>query len=204
MAGPLQIDRTPPRAVFAQLVASALGEARLEPSPMASAYLVELLLERVREPAADPAAPDEDRAPTLAEALLGARQRRGADRVRRLRRLGDRALFVSGYFGDSLNRSVVDLDYYREIGRSAYGDAGATLAVSAGDRSWPGLFFELARGFGAFVDVLAAIGDRTRADRPADLLRLHERYLRTGSDRDRRRLVRLGYTPPPRGHRRWQ
>ena len=46
------IERNTPRAVFAELVAGALFETRVRPSPMAIAYLIELLDSRVR-----PAAP---------------------------------------------------------------------------------------------------------------------------------------------------
>ena len=99
-----QIEQTSPRAVFAQLVACALGKAGIEPSPMATAYLIELLDERVREPASDPAG-----APTLAEALLTAQQDRGSARIHQMRSLGDRALFVSGFFGDSLARKLVEI-----------------------------------------------------------------------------------------------
>lgn len=192
----MQIERTSPRALFAQLVASALGKAPIDPSPMAIAYLIELLDERVRQP--DAPEPCE----ALAEMLLAAQQDRGAERIRRMRGLGDRALFAAGFFGDSLARSVVDIDYYRVIGCSAYDDVAAVLA---GHRSgpWPYLYAELATHFGEFVDVLAEVGDRSRNERPENLLRLYERYLRTGSPRDRDRLVCIGHLPPERSGRCW-
>ena len=59
---------TTPRAVFAELVASVLGETRVRPSPMAIAYLIELLDSRVRT--ATPAAEGASDEATLAEDLL--------------------------------------------------------------------------------------------------------------------------------------
>jgi hypothetical protein len=190
------IERKTPRAVFAELVSSALWETRVQPSPMAIAYLIELLDSRVR--AAEPVGDDAAEETTLAESLLVARLHAGVARLRRLRNLGDRALFVAGFFGDSLSRSVVDIDYYGDVGRAAYASLAESLARQVGERTWTGLYIELSHRFGEFVDVLAEVGDRTRAGRSEDLLRLYERYLRTGSPRDRGRLLRLGQVPPDR------
>lgn len=41
-------------------------------------------------------------------------------RKRELKDIGDTALFLCGYFSDSLNRKLVDAKYYREIGQAAY------------------------------------------------------------------------------------
>lgn len=197
-AGPARIQRSLPRALFAELVAGALGKARLRPSPMATAYLIELLDERVRQGSGEP----EDQS-TLAEALLEAQQDRGAARIRRMRSLGDRALFVSGFLGDSLARSVVDIDYYCQIGGSAYGDVAVRLRDGGAGGSWTRLYSELSQHFGHFVDVLAEVGDRSRPEQPRNLLRLFERYLRTGSARDREQLIRSGQVPPDRSGLRW-
>jgi hypothetical protein len=202
-AGEALIERTTPRAVFAELVASALWETRVQPSPMAIAYLIELLDSRVRT-AALPRDGRADEA-SLAEDLLAAGLQAGVSRIRRLRNLGDRALFVAGFFGDSLNRSVVDIDYYGDVGRAAYANLAESLARQVAEQAWTGLYRELAERFDEFVDVLAEVGDRTRSQGCEDLLRLYERYLRTGSPRDRIRLVRCGQVPPDRrGLRFWQ
>ena len=49
------------------------------------------------------------------------------------------------------------------------------------------------------VEVLSEVGDRTRSRGPGFMLRLYERYLESGSERDRRRLLRAGCMPPERG-----
>jgi len=206
-AGATLIERTASRGVFAELVASALGETQVQPSPMAIAYLIELLDSRVRvtAPVADADADADAEQATLAEGLLLARLQRGSNRLRRLRNLGDRALFVAGFFGDSLSRSVVDIDYYGDVGRAAYANLADSLAQQLRENVWPGLYSELAERFNEFVDVLAEVGDRTRFGRSEDLLRLYERYLRTGSPRDRSRLLRRGQVPPDRRALRfWQ
>jgi hypothetical protein len=164
---------------------------------MATAYLIELLDGRIGE-CCDPSEEE-----TLAEAMLTARTEAGSERIRRMRDLGDRALFTAGYFADSLNRKVVGLDYYRQIGSSAYGDVASVLGGRGG--TWRRLYSELSHRFGEFTDVLMEVGDRSRMSQPDQLLKLYERYLDTGSYRDRTRLVRLGHLPvSPKESQGWQ
>ncbi|MBW1688399.1 MAG: hypothetical protein JRS35_25460, partial [Deltaproteobacteria bacterium] len=149
----MQIDRGVPRALFAELLAGALQKVKLQPSPMAIAYLVELLDERVLENC-DGLEGEQ----ALAEALLAAQRNRGVDRIRRMRGLGDHALFVSGFLADSLLGGAVDASYYRQIGCSAYGDVVSGLRGSGESGVWTLLYRELVEGFGEFVEVLAELG----------------------------------------------
>ena len=192
-AGPVQIDRSVPRALFAELLAGALDKVRLQPSSMAIAYLVELLDERVRENR-DGIEGEQ----TLAEALLAAQRDHSVERIRRMCGLGDHALFVSGFLADSLLDGAVDASYYRQIGCSAYGDVVNGLRGRGEAGSWTGLYRELAERFGDFVELLAEVGDRARPGRPQNMLGVYERYLRTGSARDRALLLRAGCLPPDR------
>ena len=55
------------------------------------------------------------------------------------------------------------------------------------------MFAELADQFDPLVDVLGEVSERTRAvGRSNDLLRLYERWLRTGSARSGQRLIEQG------------
>lgn len=187
---PLALDTRPARAVFAELVAGALAACRLEPTPEARAYLGELLWDHLAADAPH-GAPGEE---TLGETLLRARLERGPRRLGRMRVVGDRALFASGFFGDRYARCEVDLDYVRDVGRVAYADLARGLA--AGARVWARLYEELAECFVDFADALAEIAEAGRCGPPVEVLRIYERFLRTGSRRDRRRLLRLGHLPP--------
>ncbi len=69
--------------------------------------------------------------------------------------------------------------------------------------SWARLYGELAERFGEFVELLAEVGDRTRTGQPRNLLGIFERYLVTGSARDRERLLRAGQLLPDRSGTRW-
>jgi hypothetical protein len=198
------IEAGRPRELFAAWVGDALANTRPPPSGLAAAYLVDLLAGRVRAAAtADPAGPSQDpEATTLAEAWLRARVADGAARLSGLRAVGDRALFVAGFFGPSLKRTVVGIDYYRDIGQAAYGDLSARL--SGGDGQFARLYRELAERFGDCIAVLARVGDRARPAGEDDLLHLHERWLATGDETARRSLLAHGCLVADRGGRNVQ
>ena len=112
-----------------------------------------------------------------------------AERLVRLRQLGDAALFVAGFFGESLARRPFGPTPTREAGRRAYGALAAALAH---ERTWSWLYEELADRFRDFADVLAEVGERSRHGAPLPLATLYARFLATGSPRDRRCLQDRG------------
>ena len=192
-AGARPIPAGSTREVFRDLVVAARQELGQQPSPLATRYVVDLLDSRVRcEPP-----PPSTAADTLAESLLTASLEQGSARLAGLRALGDRALFDAGFFGESLDRRTVGIDYYQEIGRTAYARVSSGLADS--HRQGPSgsaLFYELARDFADFVELVSEVAERARGRGPVDLLRLYDRYRALGDDRDRARLLRHGLIPP--------
>ncbi|MGR9091086.1 MAG: hypothetical protein ACU85U_10960 [Gammaproteobacteria bacterium] len=107
-----------------------------------------------------------------------------------LRRLGDVALFISGLFAGSLNRKIVDIDYYIAMGGTAYSCVHDLVGTRASDKH--DLFAELAENFAQLVDVLGVISDSSNLNSNADVLRLYEIWLRTGSTRASEKLRRHG------------
>jgi hypothetical protein len=164
---------------FKELVDDALARQRIAVGDLTSYYVVNLLIGFLRRPAHE----DTPMALRLGEALdaAGLRQREI------LRQIGDESLFISGFFGDSLQRKLVDVDYYVSIGGTAY----TALSRYEVD-TFSTVFAELADNFVAFVDVLTDVSERASCSSNADLLRLYERWLRTGSRRSGERLVRCG------------
>jgi len=112
-----------------------------------------------------------------------------------LKRLGDVALLISGLFSSSLNRKVVDLDYYIAMGGSAYGYLCDISRGTARGRAFCSIFGELSDKFPSFVDVLAEVGETSRLNSDTDIMRLYEIWLRTGSRRAAERLRKLGIEP---------
>lgn len=114
-----------------------------------------------------------------------------------LQRIGDISLFVAGFFGDSLARRLVDVDYYIRMGGSAYSSLSDSVRGTLRGRVFAAVFAELASKFPAFVDVLADVRDESAERQDIDVLRLYELWLRTGSARAKKLLRRLGIEPNP-------
>lgn len=109
-----------------------------------------------------------------------------------LRRLGDVCLVVTGLFPDSLNRKLVDIDYYLGMGGNAYAQL-SQLQASAEGR---GVFTELSVKFKPFSGVLGELGERSGLQTNTDVLRTYEKWLLTGSEREKTKLAEMGITAP--------
>lgn len=107
----------------------------------------------------------------------------GHVRQTRLRDVGDQCLLYSGLFPEQAEQRHVSIDYFVDLGRTAYQDLAALL--KQGNAA---LFAQLASGFVTLMDVLLAmreLGDRTPALDPLRMLELGER---TGSQYARHAL----------------
>ena len=176
-----------PAEYFKELVDSALVRQRIQAGDLTAYYLVNLLCQFVRP---DARSTNDLDAEPLAIRLTRALQTGGSEQRARLRSLGDFSLFMSGFFSDSLRRRTIDVDYYVSMGEYAYG------SLSRRDEdAFAEVFGELARKFVGYMDVLADISERTALTSSADLLRLYEKWLRTGSSRDGRKLIDRGIVP---------
>ncbi len=109
-----------------------------------------------------------------------------------LRRLGDVCLMVTGFFPDSLNRKLIDIDYYFGMGGTAYWQL-SNLQLTKLTRT---LFKELSVKFKLFADVLSELSERTGLQSNSDLLRLYEKWLITGNDRLKGLLSEHGIQTP--------
>jgi hypothetical protein len=177
-----------PVEFFKEQVEAACERQHLHPQPLTSYYVVSLLSEFVhlnRPGATEAIASDEPLGVKLLRALHtgGSLQRLG------LKQVGDASLFISGFFSDSLRRSLVDVDYYVSLGGYAYRSLVTT------DDSLSPIFAELSDKFVAFVDVLSDVSARTSLTSDADLLRLYEKWVRTGSRRNGELLAERGIVP---------
>lgn len=112
-----------------------------------------------------------------------------------LKRLGDVALFISGLFANSLQRSLVDVDYYIAMGGTAYDSLAESTRRGFHGRNFSEVYRELAEKFSRLVDVLAEVGDEFQFRDDQDLLRLYELWSMTGSPRAERKLRQHGIQP---------
>jgi hypothetical protein len=170
-------------AFFHEMVTEALDEADIGASEPAGWYLVNLLgdFTKVR-------LTDDPLGVKLVEPSADA-----AERMRKLKEVGDTSLYVAGYFAESLTRTLVDVDYYVGLGQSAYGQLSRQLGNSsnAGGASISEVYAELADNFPQFVDVLMAV--RRRVDySTTDVTKLYEIWLRTRDAWVEKRLRQAG------------
>lgn len=184
--GTAHVHRETAAEYFRSLVESALDHQKVKAADLTSYYLVNLLCGYVQLGTASAPLDDEPLALHLAKALESG----GEEQRARLRTLGDVSLFVSGFFSDSLRRRVVDVDYYVSMGEYAY----ASLSRFERD-TFAGTFGELADRFPSFVDVLNEVSEQSGLTSSQDLLRMYERWLRTGSRRSGQQLAERGIVP---------
>lgn len=179
-----------PRTFFVDRVEDALKRVKFEPLPLSRHYLVSLLEHFMFSSNLFTQDDETGRArrETLAELYLRAQNSPTPVRIDLLKKLGDSSLYISGFFGDSLNRKVVDIDYYVDMGGVAYG----SLAHAAPDENSAKMFEEFSARFPLFVDVLTYISQESLIQTNGDLLRLYDRYIATGSRLAEEQLVEKG------------
>ena len=112
-----------------------------------------------------------------------------------LQRIGDVALFISGFFVESLANKVVDIDYYMTMGESAYGSLSEEVRGTFRGNAFADVYRELATKFQILIDVLHDVRANARAESDVNLLRTYEIWLKTGSRRAERLLREQGIVP---------
>ena len=188
------------REFFQDLLAKAIENQRARVQPFTELYLVNLLNQFLMSEALYVQGDDGTwQQKPIALLLKEALEEAGPARAQMLRRLGDTSLFVSGFFADSLARrsSLVDVDYYIAMGGRAY-DAVGTLAARHA-RAEKTLWDELSSRFRLLVDLLNEVSERTLASTNQGLVRLYERWMKTGSERLASMLVKQGVTLSRKG-----
>jgi len=168
---------------FKELVDCALTHQGVATQELTSFYVVQLLAGFLQQPA------NLDEGP-LSVRLVQALESGGMRQRASLKQIGDLSLFIAGFFSESLNRKLVDVDYYAAIGGRAY----HALSRVETDTFSP-VFAELGAKFVDFVDVLSEVSDRTSCSTNADLLRLYEKWVKTGSRRSGQLLAERGVVP---------
>jgi hypothetical protein len=114
------------------------------------------------------------------------------ERNAHLRKLGDTALFTSGFFAASLERSAVGVDYFISMGGGAYSSLASCASRSVPEKSLSVVFNDLAEHFMNYVDVLTEVSESSELVDDRDVLGLYESWLDTGSEYARKRLQENG------------
>ena len=180
-----------PLEYFKEQLEKAMEHQKISTSAFTEHYLVTLLAACVRGgplPGAEAGIEDAPLALLYVRAVQSSRH----ERARLLRAMGDTALFVSGFFADSLSRKLVDLQYYRAMGGHAYACLSHQDELLA---FGPDVFSELADRFTQFADLLSEVSEASRLTSSSSILRLYERWMQTGSSRAASLLAERGLVP---------
>lgn len=153
-------------------------------------YLTALLAERAR---ADRPAPPET---TLVELHARGVNAPPAQQARTYRELGDRSLYLVGYFEESLQRGTVGPGYYCEMGSAAYARVDQVFKRFFAN-AFDDVFEELAARFRDCVRVLREVR-RSVDDEPDLPMRLYRAWVETGDAAAAERLRSLGLILPAR------
>lgn len=112
-----------------------------------------------------------------------------------LQRIGDVALFVAGFFAESLVNKAVDIDYYKCMGENAYGSLSEEVRGTFRGNAFADLYRELALKFQVLIDVLNEVRAAGCSDSDRNLLRIYDIWRKTGSRRAERLLREQGVVP---------
>ncbi|HTJ40604.1 MAG TPA: hypothetical protein VL463_00865 [Kofleriaceae bacterium] len=162
---------------FHEVVTDALEAVHLDATEPTEWYLVGLLGEFTHA-----RIPDEP----LGLKLAGSQSAEPGARVKTLKEVGDTSLYVAGFFAESIDRKLVDVDYYVGLGSSAYAQLAGRLAGSLTQ-----VYAELADRFPRFVDVLGEVRRRVDFATP-DIVKLYEQWLRTRDEWIEQKLRAFG------------
>ena len=175
-----------PAAYFHQRLQDALSTLRMRPSPAAELYLRDLLVRGVLMRGVRPATADQPLVHQMASAMAVDDAR---ERLRKLREVGDAALYTCGFFGEHLASRGMSASYYEAMGGRAY--RGASV-LSLEHR---GTYWELAEGFGEFSRALDEVREHTVLRSPQDIVRLYDLWKRTRNPRYAEKLRNQGVFP---------
>ena len=182
---------------FAEVLQEAYIERKLKADPHVDIYLIQLLKHYLdSKNLFQPFQEDSLEKPpqTLAEMYMLGMNAPAPKNREMMKILADRALYMSGFFGDSLQRKLIDVDYYMEMGSAAYTNLSRWTKEDQVSHTYK-IFSEK---FSDFVDVLSYVSEKSAIQGDQNILRLYERYVRTGSEIARDRLNELGVvTIPP-------
>ncbi len=172
------------REFFRDAFHQASEHQRLEIDEQSEAYVVNLLTMFSRAEALYESTAEGLRIKPLAYMLADAVEAPNAQvRQRALQRLGDVSLFVAGFFARSFARKLIDVDYHIAMGGNAYGALADTMGRSLSGRCVAAIYAELASKFQRLVDALNEISEMSYRHTDADILRLYEIWMKTGSRR---------------------
>jgi len=164
------------KKIFKSIVIEGLDRMRIEVSPPVQNYLGNLLHSYIQSDQLFDTDIDSGKKnlTPLAQIYLKAQKVSLSERLFLLKQVGDRSLYLGGFFRESLNKQLISLSYYFHIGQGAYD----SLADHHPEEE---IFRELSYHFTDLMDVLSYIASKHSIQTDEDLMKVCVKYLKTGS-----------------------
>ena len=182
---------------FEHEVNSTASKQGVDLSPFAKSYLANLLLRfsqtnnYLLKHLENGEAKDANGFPRLGVLWLEGLTKSGGEQMVQMQSLGDFALFTTGFFSERIQATSVDMDYYTALGGRAYERAGQIRETLSSEKAI-NTFFELADTFEKVTEIFAELSDQKLLGSDADMLKLYQKWLQTGSYRIARMLGEKG------------
>ena len=184
------------REFFRDAFHTASEHNHVDIDEQAEQYVVNLLTLFSRADALYEKTPEGLRIRPLAHMLTDALEAPNAiARQRGLQRLGDVSLFIAGFFARSFARKLIDIDYHIAMGGNAYSSLADSMQRTGSRRCIASIYAQLAEKFQRLVDALNEVSEMSYRHSDADVLRLYEIWMKTGSPRAHGLLRSLGVQP---------
>lgn len=173
---------------FLEALSSAATKYPLKYEPLVKPYLAGLLSKFLLSENLFVSEDNHLKNPTLAFLLKEAVEAPLFEQKTKYQHLGDVALYISGVFPSSLHRSLVGVDYYIQMGSSAYSQTAYLDPNSAI------IFNSLAKQFTKVMDLLS---EATEIEPTTEnqVLQLYELFVITKSPRLLKKLNKVGIQP---------
>jgi hypothetical protein len=187
---------------FRKRIEKALENQRVETDHVVKIYLSNLLTDFMRTDVLFGRTDEDLAGKPLALIYAEALTSITGVQIRLLKYLGDFTMFFSGFFSDSLQRKIIDVDYLITLGGIAYGKLHHRYHLQQEDRVLSDLFSDLSGRFTVYVDILSEISEESQLHDHRDVLRLYEKWLKTRSERTaaqlRKQGIQLDEAMPPK------
>lgn len=172
---------------FRMMVVEAIKALKVEVSGLAEFYLVNLLKDYTKTENVYSQTDSDALALILKEALEAEPKKR----LELLKKMGDFSLYISGFFPESLTKSLVDTDYYKKMGKNAYEQLSEMMSTY---KHMSSLYLELAMKFALMSQILMMVSKEGQERNYQELLNLYENWAKTGDKDLEEFLAKQGFT----------
>lgn len=180
-----------PQEFFRDQIRSAVKDQNIQFSEDIEFYLVNLLTQFIAT------------SPDFLETPLALKYKNALEAPSKLKpylykSMGDDSLYIAGFFGNSFNRKVYDIEYFISMGGTAYRQLSRIIhKKSTKEYGCPEVFETLSRNFSSIVETLTILSNKLDSRFVPNVLSLYERWEKSGHNYLYEKLVEEGIEPVP-------